>query len=190
MFRRVQQGVALAGLTVMLSGCATMYVRGNHLRTVRDDEGEKVPLRVMNFDNATRDLRVFEGDRELLIMAVPDNVVENNFKNYVRQQEARSQCGPGVCRYSWEETSEYGPGLWLDPRRPHTLRLERNGEAAVVTVKASFKPKWLFANWVWFTFAPVGWVVDGTTGSWKEFPRLDINDVFLRARRSEGRGAR
>ena len=184
MIRRILN-LSLVASAVMSSGCATMYVHGNHLSTSAEVDGRNTALRVLNFENATPDLRIFEGDRELPLMAVPDHIIANNLRNYMAQEEARAGCGPGTCVYSWTETRAFGPGLWLDKDRPHTLRFVRGGQEATVTVKRRFKVGWVFANWVWFTFAPVGWVVDGATGSWNTYPRLDINALF----RTSGRPA-
>jgi hypothetical protein len=189
MFGRAWKGAAVVGACLVLNGCATMYVRGNKLRVVETQGDEKVPLRVINFDNATSSLRIFEGDAELEILAVPDHVIANNFRSYLNRETARASC-TAPCRYSWDDVSEFGPGLWLDSRRPHTLRFVRNGQEAVVTIKSSFRPKWIFANWVWFAFAPVGWVVDGATGSWNEYPRLDIDHLFQEARGADRGGSR
>ena len=169
------------GACVLLSGCATLYLHSNHLNATTEVDGRKVTLRVLNFDHATLDLRIFEGDQELPIMAVPDHIIANNIRNTMAQEEARLHCGPGTCRYSWTETRASGPGLWLDKGRPHTLRFVRNGQEATVTVRRTFKFGWFATNWALLMFAPVGWVVDGVTGSWNMYSRLDIDQVFRQA---------
>jgi hypothetical protein len=41
-----------------------------------------------------------------------------------------------------------------------------------------------------FALGPVGWVVDGVTGSWNEFSRLDVDQAFRNATVTAAGGSR
>jgi hypothetical protein len=172
-----------------LAGCATMYHRSNGLRVRTQEDGRTVTRLAMNLDHATRDLRIYEDGQELMISPVKDHIFANALDNSLRQAVARGAAAgscSGVCAYNWDETTEYGPAVFLDPHRPHTLRLVRGDQEATVTVKTHWRPKWYFYDMFLFVLGPVGWVVDGATGSWNTFSRLDVNRAFRDASRSAG----
>ena len=178
--KRAHRMIALAALclaTASLTGCATMYHRGNGLRVTQVEDGKSVGKLAMNMDHATSDLQIYEGTQPLQISQVRDHIFSSGVRNGLSQSAASTSCR-APCTYSWTETTQYGPGLFLDPHRPHTLRLVRNGQEATVTVKTRWKVKWYFYDMALFVFAPVGWVVDGVTGSWNQFPRLDVDRAF------------
>jgi hypothetical protein len=183
---RVNRLIALASLALAsasMSGCATMYHRGNGLRSTQVEDGKRVGTLAMNLDHASADLQIYEGNQALQISQVRDHIFSNAVGNSVNRTVASGSCSGRTtpCTYSWTETSQFGPGLFLDPHRPHTLRLVRQGQEATVTVKTVWKAKWWFYDMALFMFAPVGWVVDGATGSWNQFPRLDIDRAFRNA---------
>jgi hypothetical protein len=172
-----------------LAGCATFYHRGNGLRVTEVEGGQRVSKLALNLDHATRDLRVFENGVEVPISPVKDRIFANALSSSLHEAIARGAAAgscSGVCTYSWDETTEYGPGLFLDPHREHTLRLVRGDQEATVTVKTHWRPKWYFFDMFLFVLAPVGWVVDGVTGSWNDFSRLDVDRAFHQASRSAG----
>jgi hypothetical protein len=167
-----------------LAGCATLA--NGALKVKAQENGQQVGLLPMNLDHATPDLRIYEGDVEIPISQVRDPTFANAFKNALREAAARGAAAHsptcvGVCTYSWTETTQFGPGVFLNPKRPHTLRLVRGDRQATVTLKTSFRVKWYFLDMVFFPLAPVAWVVDGVTGSWKEFSRLDVDRAFRNA---------
>jgi hypothetical protein len=172
-----------------LTGCATMYHRSNGLRVTTQEDGRKVTRLAMNLDHATRDLQIYEDGQPLTISPVKDHIFANALSNEVRRSIARGAAAGscvGVCTYNWDEVTEYGPAVFLDPHRPHTLRLVRGGQEATVTVKTHWRPKWYFYDMFLFVLGPVGWVVDGATGSWNTFSRLDVDRAFRDASRSSG----
>lgn len=128
-----------------LAGCATLFHRGNGLTAKAEEDGKQVRLLAMNLDHASPDLRIYEGDAEIPISPVKDHIWANAIKNSLREAVARgaatSSCS-GVCTYNWTEKTQFGPGIFLNPHRPHTLRLVRNGQEATVAVKTSFRVKW------------------------------------------------
>jgi hypothetical protein len=167
-----------------LAGCATAFHRGNGLTAKAQENGQEVRLLAMNLDHATRDLRIYEGDVEVPISPVRDHIWANAIKSSLREAVARGAAAgscSGVCTYNWNETTEFGPGVFLNPHRPHTLRLVRGDQQATVTVNTSWRLKWYFYDMALFVLAPVGWVVDGVTGSWNEFSRLDVDRAFRSA---------
>lgn len=179
MQRRTALVLILLANTV-LTGCATMFRKGNGLvQTVREED-RNVRLIAMNMRGATPDLRIYTGDRQLPIVAVRDNIWSTGVRNGVAQASASAAAQPGAV-YTWEEQTEYGPGLFLDPGRPHTLRLVRGGQEATVTVRASVRWKWIWRDALWGPLAFGAWGVDAATGSWKEFPRLDVERAFREA---------
>ena len=169
-----------------LGGCATLA--NGALKVKAQENGREVGLLPVNLDHATPDLRIYEGDAEIQISQVYDQTFANAFKNGLREVAAREaakgsprcQMG-GSCSYSWTETTRYGPGVFLNPKRPHTLRLVRGDQQATVTMKTSWRVKWYFLDMVWLALGPVAWVVDGVTGSWNEFSRLDVDRAFRNA---------
>lgn len=163
-----------------LAGCATLFHRGAGWTAKAQENGHEVRLLAMNLDHASRDLHIYEDGVELPISPVKDHIWANAIKSSLREAVARGAASgcTGVCTYSWNETTEFGPGVFLNPRRPHTLRLVRGDQQAIVTVKSSVRVKWYFYNLALFVFAPVGWVVDGVNGSWNEFSRLDVDRAF------------
>ena len=186
---RMHRLMAVAGLGFAMlsqSGCATMYHRNNGLRIKQQQaDGRTIRVLAMNLDHATPDLQVFEGDQRLPIVEVRDHIFSNAVNSSINESVARNSCrsAPGtVCEYTWTARQDYGPGLFLDPSREHTLRLVRGGQEATVTVKTRFKVKWYFYDMLLFPLAPVGWVVDGMTGSWNQYPRLDIDRAFSSGR--------
>jgi hypothetical protein len=172
-----------------LAGCATLFHRGNGLTATVQENGQEVRLLAMNLDHATPDLRIYEDGVELPIAKVKDHIVSNAIRSSVSEAVARGGCS-GVCSYSWTERTSFGPGVFLNPHRPHTLRLVRGDQEAMVTVKTSWRIKWYFANMLLFVAAPVGWVVDGVTGSWNEFSRLDVDRAFRNATPAAGGASR
>jgi hypothetical protein len=175
--------------TAPLAGCATMYHRGNGLRVKVEENGRKVDRLALNLDHASRDLRIFENGEELTISPVKDHIFANALDNSVRQAVAHGAAAAscvGVCTYNWDEVTEYGPAVFLDPHRSHTLRLVRGDQEASVTVKTHFRPKWYFYDMFLFVLGPVGWVVDGVTGSWNDFSRLDVDRALRRAGAASG----
>jgi len=174
-----------------LAGCATLFHRGNGLTAKAQEDGHDVRLLAMNLDHASADLHIYEGDHEIPIARVKDHIWANAIKNSLREAVARgaaSSC-TGVCTYNWNETTSFGPGIFLNPKRPHTLRLVRGSEQATVTVKTSWRVKWYFYDMFLFVLGPVGWVVDGVTGSWNEFSRLDVDRAFRNAVAAPATGA-
>jgi len=174
-----------------LGGCATMYHSGLGRATRGVDNGREMKLVGVNLDHATQDLHIYEGDVEIPVSPVQDKIWSNAIKNSLRQGVAEgaasyAACGQAVCTYKWTETTTFGPGIYLNPHRPHTLRLVRGNQQATVTLDTSFRIKWYFFDMFLFVLGPVGWVVDGVTGSWNEFPRLDVDRVFRNATASAG----
>jgi len=186
MFRvhRLYSLAILAMVAGPLAGCATLFHRGNGLTAQAQENGQEVRLLAMNLDHATPDLRIYEDGVELPIAKVKTHIVSNAIKSSVSEAVARGAAAgscTGVCSYSWTETTNFGPGVFLNPHRSHTLRLVRGDQEAMVTVKTSWRIKWYFANMLFFVAAPIGWVVDGVTGSWNEFSRLDVDRAFRNA---------
>ena len=186
---RLHRLIAAAGIgfaVLSQSGCATMYHRNNGLRIRQQQpDGRTIRVLAMNLDHATPDLQIFEGDQRLAIVEVKDHIFSSAVNSSLNESVARNSCrsAPGtVCEYTWTQRQNYGPGVFLDPGRSHTLRLVRNGQEATVTVNTHFKVKWYFYNMLLFPLAPVGWVVDGVTGSWNQYPRLDIDRAFVDGR--------
>ena len=192
--RHPQRLYALAVWAILaapLAGCATMYHRSNGLRIKVDEDGRKQDRLALNLDHASRDLRIYEDGDELTISPVKDHIFANALSNELRRSIARgaanASCPAGsVCTYNWDEATEYGPAVFLDPHRSHTLRLVRGDQEATVTVKTHWRPKWYFYDMFLFMFGPVGWVVDGVTGSWNTFSRLDVDRAFRRAGTASG----
>ena len=171
-----------------LGGCATMYHSGPGRATKGPDNGQQVKLVAVNLDHATPDLHIYEGDVEIPLSPVQDKIWSDAIKNSLRRgvaEGAASGC-TGVCTYNWTERTTFGPGIYLNPHRPHTLRLVRGDQQATVTLKTSWRVKWYFYDMFLFVLGPVGWVVDGVTGSWNEFPRLDVDRAFRNATASAG----
>lgn len=176
--------VALAAAT---TGCATAFRHGNGLTATVPENGRQVRVIAMNMSHVTPDLEVYEGNQRLMIASVRDHIWADATRNAVAEEGARGGASGGcvgVCPYSWTQRTRYGPGLFLDPGRPHVLRLVRGGSEATVTIAASMRPKWVFRDMFLFALAPVGWIVDASTGMWKEFPRLDVDRAFAQASRS------
>lgn len=73
--RLVLTTLALGVAAGSTTGCATMFRKGNGLTMVRPaEDGRNVRTIAMNMRGATPELRIFEGDRELSIVAVRDNI--------------------------------------------------------------------------------------------------------------------
>jgi len=167
-----------------LGGCATMYHTGLGRSTRGQDGGREMKLVAVNLDHVTPDLHIYEGDVEIPLSPVQDKIWSNAIKNSLRQGIAEGSvagCQQVVCKYSWTERTTFGPGIYLNPHRPHTLRLVRGDQQATVTLDTSFRIKWYFFDMFLFVAGPIGWVVDGVTGSWNEFPRLDVDRAFREA---------
>ena len=172
----------LALAAAPLGGCATMS--HGYLTTKRQENGRDVKLEQMNLDHASPDLHIYEGDAELPIERVVDkrhHVIENALSAAAAQARVNGCLGRCTAYYTYKDEGGIGPGVYLDPTRPHTLRFVRGDQQATVTVKKSFKVRWYFLDMAWLALGPVAWVVDGVTGSWNEFPRLDVNQVFRNA---------
>ena len=166
-----------------LGGCATMYHSGPGRAIKAADNSEHVKLVAVNLDHATPDLHIYEDGVEIPLSPVQDKIWSDAIKNSLRRgvaEGAASSC-TGRCTYNWTETTSFGPGIYLNPHRPHTLRLVRGDQQATVTMKTSWRIKWYFYDMFLFVLGPVGWVVDGATGSWNEFPRLDVDRAFRNA---------
>lgn len=173
--------VAVLALAAAATGCATAFRHGNGLTTKVPENGREVRVIAMNMSHATQDLEIYEGNQRLTIAKVRDHIWANATHNAVAEEGARSGASvgcSGVCPFSWTERTSYGPGLFLDPGRPHTLRLVRGGREVTVTVGASMRPKRFVRDMFLFALAPVGWIVDASTGMWKGFPRLDVDRAF------------
>jgi len=166
-----------------LGGCATLYHSGRGRAAKGEENGQQVKLVAVNLDHATPELHIYEGDVEIPLSPVQDKIWSDAIKNSLREGVARGAASgcTGVCTYSWTEKTTFGPGIYLNPHHPHTLRLVRGDQQATVTLKTSWRVKWYFFNMALFVLAPVGWVVDGVTGSWNEFPRLDVDRAFRNA---------
>lgn len=183
------RSVLLGGVMALaLPGCATAFRHGNGLTVVEPEAGQNTRKIAMNLSHATAELQIFENGQPVPLRNVRDKIWSTAAGNAVRQRAAEASARPGGM-YSWEVRSAYGPGLFLDPGRPHTLRLVRGTEEATVTVQASVRPKWIVRDMFLFALAPVGWIVDGVTGMWKEFPRLDVDRAFRDAARGRASGS-
>jgi len=188
---RLQRLYPLAFLTIAaapLGGCATMYHSGPGRAVKVEENGRQVKLVAVNLDHATEDLHIYEGDVEIPLSPVQDKIWSNAIKNSLRRgvaEGAASGC-TGVCTYHWNETTTFGPGIYLNPHRPHTLRLVRGDQQATVRLDTSFRIKWYFYDMFLFFAGPIGWFVDAATGSWNEFPRLDVDRAFRNATASAG----
>ena len=189
--RRLYPVAVLAMAMGPLAGCATLFHRGNGLTTKAQENGQEVRLLAMNLDHATPDLRIYEDGTELQISRVRDHIwsdaIKNSVSQAVHERAAEASCmNVSGCPFSWTETTSYGPGVFLNPHRPHTLQLVRGDQKATVTVKTTWRVKWYFYDMFLFVLGPVGWVVDGVTGSWNEFSRLDVDRAFRNATASAG----
>jgi hypothetical protein len=152
----------LAVLCVGASGCATLVNRGSVRSGPVAGGTARLELR-----HAYGRVEVFEGGNLLTL----------------REGTGDHAWWDRQCRLLSTDPSDcngaiYFPYVELSRGAPHQLRLVRKGREAVVTVSASTHWAWLWANGVWLAAAPVGWVVDLTSGRMKYFGSLDVDRAF------------
>jgi hypothetical protein len=167
----------LAAALLGTTSCATIFKHGHHYTDLTQVEGKPVRRVAVNISDATRDLQVFEGDQELQVVFVEDHIVSNAISNSLRQSGAEHAARPGEV-YSWEYTTSYGPGLFLDPMKPHTLRFIQGGKEATVTMKSHIRPAWIWADAFTGPLYPLAWYIDGKTRMWRSFDRIHLNKLL------------
>jgi hypothetical protein len=171
--------LAVVAAVVSMSGCATMFRHGHNLTLKDADRGDTVTKIALNLSHATQDLKIYEGDQLLPIVEVEDKIVRNAIANSTKESVARNSCRTQpTCTYQWNEKTSFGPGIFLNPKREHTLRLVRNGKEATVNVSSHIHMRWWWMDGFLGPLCWVGWTVDAKTGMWRGFARLDVDKAF------------
>jgi hypothetical protein len=174
------------GTCALLGACATIanpshISRSDPLTGATGQTTSRLPLK-----NWSPDVRIYANGALLPIYDDDSTLSARLSADCFELQRMMAQLG----QTSQTSRCNFAFPVLVLPKRAHTLRLVRGTQEATVTVKPSFHWAWFFANGVWMTFAPVGWVVDLAGGRWSYFSvgGLDVAAAFRDAARQASGG--